>query len=56
MLPWFLSAGSHVTQDLTRLRDEFVAANPEVTVELHPPLGLHSLMVDVLLARLAQKS
>ena len=54
MLPWFLSAGSHVTDDLTRFRDEFTAQYPDVRVTLHPPLGLHPLMVDILLARLAE--
>jgi sirohydrochlorin ferrochelatase len=55
MLPWFLSAGSHVTDDLTGFRDDFAARNPEVTVTLHPPLGLHPLMVDILLARLEER-
>ncbi|MBX7106695.1 MAG: CbiX/SirB N-terminal domain-containing protein [Gemmataceae bacterium] len=54
MLPWFLSAGSHVTDDLTQFRDEFRASHPEVSVTLHPPLGLHPLMVDILLARLGE--
>ncbi len=54
MLPWFLSAGTHVTDDLARFRDEFTERNPEVHVVLHPPLGLHPLMVDILLARLAE--
>ena len=56
MLPWFLSAGSHVTEDLARFRDEFVAAHHGVSVALHPPLGLHPLMVDILLARLGEGS
>ncbi len=55
MLPWFLSAGSHVTDDLTRFRDEFAAEHPEVVVTLHPPLGLHPLMVEILLARLGER-
>jgi sirohydrochlorin ferrochelatase len=54
MLPWFLSAGSHVTDDLTQFRDEFTARNPDIRVVLHPPLGLHPLMVDILLTRLAE--
>ncbi len=54
MLPWFLSAGSHVTDDLTQFREEFLAAHPEARVILHKPLGLHPLMVDILLARLAE--
>jgi sirohydrochlorin ferrochelatase len=55
MLPWFLSAGSHVTDDLTGFRDEFTSQHPEVAVTLHPPLGLHPLMVDILLARLGER-
>jgi len=55
MLPWFLSAGSHVTDDLTRFRDEFMAAHPGVAVAVCPPLGLHPLLVDVLVARLGER-
>jgi sirohydrochlorin ferrochelatase len=55
MLPWFLSAGSHVTDDLARLRDEFKGAHPDIAIALHPPLGLHPLMVDILLARLGER-
>lgn len=54
MLPWFLSAGSHVTDDLTEFRDAFLKAHPETQVTLHPPLGLHPLMVDILLTRLGE--
>jgi sirohydrochlorin ferrochelatase len=54
MLPWFLSAGSHVTEDLTRFHDEFAARHPGLAVELHPPLGLHPLMVEILLTRLRE--
>jgi len=52
MLPWFLSAGSHVTDDLTQFQQEFAASHPDASVSLHPPLGLHPLMVDILVARL----
>jgi sirohydrochlorin ferrochelatase len=31
-----------------------MAQHPDVRVTLHPPLGLHPLMVDILLARLAE--
>ena len=55
MLPWFLSAGSHVTDDLTAFRDEFASRHPDVAITLHPPLGLHPLMVDILLARLGER-
>lgn len=51
MLPYFLSAGSHVTRDLERFRQEFLDAHPELACLLCPPLGLHPLLVDVLLDR-----
>ena len=52
MLPYFLSSGAHVQEDLTRCRDEFTAAYPGVTFLCCPPLGLHPGIVDVLLERL----
>lgn len=53
MLPWFLSAGSHVTDDLHAERDRFLAEHPQIACNVRPPLGLHPLMIDVLLERLA---
>lgn len=52
MLPYFLSAGAHVTEDLERHRSELAARYPRVMFELCPPLGLHSLMVDIVMDRL----
>ena len=52
MLPWFLSAGAHVVEDLERHRRTAAAAHPGVDFVLCPPLGLHPLLVDVVLARL----
>jgi sirohydrochlorin ferrochelatase len=54
MLPYFLSAGSHVVEDLERYRGQLAAAHPGVEFTLCPPLGLHPLIVDVVLARLAE--
>ena len=54
MLPYFLSAGSHVAEDLERYLSEFTARFPGVTFALCPPLGLHPLVVDVVFARLAE--
>ncbi len=54
MLPFFLSAGSHVTQDLEAFRAEFAKVHPDRTVELCPPLGLHPRIVDILLDRLSE--
>lgn len=52
MLPWFLSAGAHVVDDLENHRRTAAAAHPGVNFVLCPPLGLHPLLVDVVLARL----
>lgn len=51
MLPYFLSAGSHVTQDLERFREQFEREYAPVRFLLCPPIGLHPLMVDILLDR-----
>ncbi len=52
MLPYFLSAGAHVTDDLEQHRRELAVRFPRVMFELCPPLGLHSLMVDIVMDRL----
>jgi len=54
LLPYFLSAGAHVVDDLERHRRELAARFPQVTFELCPPLGLHPLMIEILLDRLQQ--
>ena len=54
MLPYFLSAGSHVVEDLERHRQEAAAKSAGVSFQLCPPLGLHPLMVDLVMARLAE--
>jgi len=52
LLPYFLSAGAHVVEDLERHRRDLVNRFPQVTFELCPPLGLHPLMIDIVLDRL----
>jgi sirohydrochlorin ferrochelatase len=52
MLPYFLSAGAHVTEDLERHKRELAGRFPDVTFELCPPLGLHPLMIEIVLDRL----
>ena len=52
MLPYFLSAGAHVVEDLEAHRRELSERFPDVTFELCPPLGLHPLMVEIVLDRL----
>ncbi|MBX3444375.1 MAG: CbiX/SirB N-terminal domain-containing protein [Planctomyces sp.] len=54
MLPYFLSAGSHVADDLRGFRDEFAQRRPELQVQLCPPIGLHPLMTEILLDRLPE--
>ena len=53
LLPYFLSAGAHVVDDLERHRRELVVRFPQVSFELCQPLGLHPLMMDIVLDRLA---
>ncbi|QDU38957.1 Sirohydrochlorin cobaltochelatase [Maioricimonas rarisocia] len=55
MLPYFLSSGAHVAQDLEQFRREFEVEWPEVTFRLCPPLGLHPLMIEVLMERLNEE-
>ncbi|MFN0197288.1 MAG: sirohydrochlorin chelatase [Planctomycetaceae bacterium] len=54
MLPYFLSAGAHVTQDLERFREEFSKKYPQTEFILCAPLGLHPLVVDIVLERLGE--
>ena len=54
MLPYFLSAGAHVTEDLERHRRELADRFPQVVFELCPPLGLHPLMVQIVMDRLCE--
>jgi sirohydrochlorin ferrochelatase len=54
MLPYFLSAGAHVTEDLERQKRELANRFPHVVFELCPPLGLHPLMIEIVMERLRQ--
>lgn len=51
MLPYFLSAGNHVVEDLEAFRQQLATEFPHVAFTLCPPLGLHPLMLDIVLAR-----
>jgi len=53
LLPYFLSAGVHVREDLRRHRDELAARFPEVGFVLAEPLGPHPSLVDIVLQRAA---
>ena len=54
LLPYFLSAGTHVTEDLRRYRAQFAEQWPSIRFELCPPLGLHPLMLDIVCDRLSE--
>jgi sirohydrochlorin ferrochelatase len=56
LLPYFLSAGAHVVEDLEKYRRELAERFPNVRFELCPPLGLHPLMIEIVLDRLAEGS
>jgi sirohydrochlorin ferrochelatase len=51
MLPYFLSAGSHVTEDLTAARDELARRHAQVEFLLAEPLGRHPLLAEVVAER-----
>ena len=54
LLPYFLSAGMHVTEDLTGARDELARRHPDVEFLLAEPLGRHPLLIDVVADRVCQ--
>lgn len=54
MLPYFLSAGAHVVEDLEAHRAELSREFPQVRFELCPHLGLHPLMVEIVRQRLRE--
>lgn len=54
MMPYFLSAGMHVVEDLQKHRHQLAAEFPGTRFQLCPPLGLHPLMADIVLARLEE--
>ncbi|NNJ27079.1 sirohydrochlorin chelatase [Alienimonas chondri] len=54
MLPYFLSMGVHVAEDLEEHRAAFETQYPGVRFEVRPPLGLHPRLVEVVLERLGE--
>jgi len=54
MMPYFLSAGAHVTSDLEAFRTQLNAAHPDCRFALCPHLGLHPLMLDIVADRLQE--
>lgn len=56
MVPYFLSPGVHVREDLTAARDALAERFPTVTFALAEPLGGHPLLLDVVEQRAAEAS
>jgi len=48
LLPYFLSPGKHVVEDLSSARDRLSERFPDVRFVLAEPLGRHPLILDVL--------
>jgi len=48
LLPYFLSPGKHVAEDLAAARDRLAARFPAVRFVLAEPLGRHPLLIDVI--------
>jgi len=53
MMPYFLSAGVHVRNDLQEHQTNFREQYPEVSVEICEHLGLHPKLVEVVIERLS---
>ena len=56
LLPYFLSAGAHVTNDLERFRRQLSAEFPLVRFNLCKPLSSHPLLVEIVVDRLRESS
>ncbi|QEL15345.1 sirohydrochlorin chelatase [Limnoglobus roseus] len=54
MLPYFLSPGVHVRDDMEELRTELAAKFPAVLFRLAEPLGRHPLLLDVVEQRASE--
>lgn len=51
LLPYFLSAGVHVVEDLTAARDDLSSRHPGVRFLLAEPLGRHPLLAEIVVQR-----
>ncbi len=54
LLPYFLSPGVHVRDDLTAARTELMEEFPSVTFQLAEPLGRHPMLIDVVRERIRE--
>ncbi len=53
MLPWFLAAGRHTSEDIPRLVAQARALHPELRVRIGEPLGLDEKLVELAMQRIA---
>ncbi|HLJ91627.1 MAG TPA: CbiX/SirB N-terminal domain-containing protein [Gemmataceae bacterium] len=51
LLPYFLSAGVHVTRDLTQACRTMAAQHPGIAFRLAEPLGRHPLLLQIITER-----
>jgi sirohydrochlorin ferrochelatase len=54
MLPYFLSAGAHVVDDLERIRADLALEFPDVRFTLCKPLSQHRLLIEIVVDRLKE--
>ncbi|MEZ6044409.1 MAG: CbiX/SirB N-terminal domain-containing protein [Planctomycetaceae bacterium] len=54
MMPWFLSSGRHVADDLEEFCRQFSEEYPHATFTVCPPLGLHPAMLTIIHDRLKE--
>ena len=54
LLPYFLSAGVHVTRDLTAACQRLAEQYPDVEFRLAEPLGRHPLLLQIVAERARQ--
>ena len=54
LVPYFLSGGLHVREDLSAARDELQRKHPQVEFRLCEPLGRHDLLIDVIESRISE--
>jgi sirohydrochlorin ferrochelatase len=54
LLPYFLSAGVHVTRDLSAIRDRLTERHPHVEIQLAEPLGRHPLLMQIVRDRVRE--
>jgi sirohydrochlorin ferrochelatase len=54
LIPYFLSAGTHLERDLTAARDELSRRHPQVEFHLGAPLGPHPLLDQLVTLRIRE--